>query len=575
VEEKRSAHDECGWFETPSGPLFGVISWPLPGSVGTVGAVLCPPVGLDLQFSYAGIRSLAHRMASKGLVTIRFDYSGTGNSSGSLDDSRLSSWVSDVKAAIAVLKNVGVEHVVLVGLRLGANLAAAVMQDESRIDSVVLWDPYWNGGVFLREQRLLLTMGGEEPTNDQRMLEIAGYVIGNELRNDILSLNLEDIDVCGLPTLLYGRRTVARAYEKRGSIADAHVVVEVLDEASAVDMLAPTDSTGRLPHQTLDRIVEWVLRQHTVSMAPAEVTEGILSAHISIVQDGQEVQEESFRFGDADLFGIRTSSHGATAKGLAVLFISSADGHNIGPSRLWVDLARSLAVLGISSLRFDLSGIGESDAEGDWPESLVYVPTAVRDVRTAFLVAGQDESLPVVPVGLCSGGYLAVEAVAAFDVPGFIVFNAPFHMRLPEQRVGPVDPQRKLAIPRRKMFYSASRRMIDARLSSGSPNPKRWQGVAERIIWRILDITGIQRSPMRSVVRLARLGRRGRMIYGSDEMVTLRRGARKRWFDYVLGHHIAVQEVGHLNHGLWDLGSRRLVTTAIEEDVRQLERSHQ
>lgn len=48
-----------------------------------------------------------------------------------------------------------------------------------------------------------------------------------------------------------------------------------------------------------------------------------------------------------------------------VLFANVGLNHRVGPNRIWVDLARRLARAGFSSLRFDLSGRGDSEARSD------------------------------------------------------------------------------------------------------------------------------------------------------------------------------------------------------------------
>lgn len=51
----------------------------------------------------------------------------------------------------------------------------------------------------------------------------------------------------------------------------------------------------------------------------------------------------------------------------AVVFSNVGLNHRVGPSRSWVDLARALAQSGFPSLRFDLSGLGDSEPRRDAP----------------------------------------------------------------------------------------------------------------------------------------------------------------------------------------------------------------
>jgi len=91
----------------------------------------------------------------------------------------------------------------------------------------------------------------------------------------------------------------------------------------------------------------------------------------------------------------------------AVIFVTAGMLHHCGPYRLHVDLARELANHGISSLRFDLSGIGESLAIGSKGSSLDRAASEIREAidwisnTTAESSNGKIEK--VILFGLCSG----------------------------------------------------------------------------------------------------------------------------------------------------------------------------
>lgn len=87
--------------------------------------------------------------------------------------------------------------------------------------------------------------------------------------------------------------------------------------------------------------------------------------------------------------------------GPVVVFLSAGLLHRVGPFRLYIAMARDLAAAGISSLRFDLSGIGDSG-----PSALAASIEArtLADVRAAFDYLGaQHGSDQFVVGGLCSG----------------------------------------------------------------------------------------------------------------------------------------------------------------------------
>lgn len=93
---------------------------------------------------------------------------------------------------------------------------------------------------------------------------------------------------------------------------------------------------------------------------------------------------------------------------LAVLLLTPGMLHSPGPFRLHVDIAEALAHTGIRSLRFDLSGIGESLAVGSLENSL---ERAASEISAAIHCLEQSYSVrKVVLFGLCSGADDAIFA---------------------------------------------------------------------------------------------------------------------------------------------------------------------
>ena len=105
--------------------------------------------------------------------------------------------------------------------------------------------------------------------------------------------------------------------------------------------------------------------------------------------------------------------------------------HRVGPFRLNVDIARSVAASGFGSLRFDLSGLGESEFRSG---NLSAEERALLDVHEVLNDLEQRYGVNrFVTVGLCSGAFNAFQAAVAdkricglisidgiaFETPGF------------------------------------------------------------------------------------------------------------------------------------------------------------
>jgi pimeloyl-ACP methyl ester carboxylesterase len=129
------------------------------------------------------------------------------------------------------------------------------------------------------------------------------------------------------------------------------------------------------------------------------------------------VRERVVRFGPhQSLVGILTSSKGAPADLPHVVFVNAGIIHRVGPNRLYVDMARAVAALGFSVLRFDLAGLGDSDANLGGGSLL---DSAMHDVRGAMdHLAETRQARKFLVFGLCSGANYAM--LTAFADPRVI-----------------------------------------------------------------------------------------------------------------------------------------------------------
>jgi pimeloyl-ACP methyl ester carboxylesterase len=137
------------------------------------------------------------------------------------------------------------------------------------------------------------------------------------------------------------------------------------------------------------------------------------------------MREEAVLFGDAGrLSGVITdpAPGGAIPNAPAAVLLHAGRIHRVGPNRTYVSLARALAASGFTVLRFDLSGIGESDARRD---DTPFREAEMQDVAEAldFLESARGINRFVL-MGLCSGGSLsAIYAIYDDRVSGAVLIN--------------------------------------------------------------------------------------------------------------------------------------------------------
>ena len=129
-------------------PLYGVHQPPDGKALGA-GLVLCYPFGQEYMRAHRAYRQLALLLTKIGFHVLRFDYRGTGDSSGELDNVIADDWVADVGHAVQELRDVAnIQRVGVVGLRLGALVAAEVSKARDDIDRLILWDPVLSGNHY-------------------------------------------------------------------------------------------------------------------------------------------------------------------------------------------------------------------------------------------------------------------------------------------------------------------------------------------------------------------------------------------------------------------------------------------
>lgn len=176
------------FFGASQQPLFGIYR---PGreGPGQRGVLLCPPLGQDYMRSHRALRQLAVQLAKAGQHVLRFDYRGLGDSWGEPADASIAGWADDVRTAVQELKDTaGVQTVSLVGLRIGASVAALAAQGRSDLDSLVLWDPVVSGAEHLSELHALADRPG--PVADDQMLGAAGFGLSPGFRRELAALDL-------------------------------------------------------------------------------------------------------------------------------------------------------------------------------------------------------------------------------------------------------------------------------------------------------------------------------------------------------------------------------------------------
>ena len=139
------------------------------------------------------------------------------------------------------------------------------------------------------------------------------------------------------------------------------------------------------------------------------------------------MREDVVRFGKMDnLIGVVTDPGEGPSHSTAVLLLNSGLIHRVGPGRLYVKMARRFAAMGYPSLRFDLSGVGDSVVRGD---NVPHDRATILDIQEAMDFLAESRGVErFVLMGICSGAVDSFNgAVADPRVSGIALLNPRGH----------------------------------------------------------------------------------------------------------------------------------------------------
>jgi pimeloyl-ACP methyl ester carboxylesterase len=251
------------FFGSSERPLFGVYHPPKAKQARKTGIVLCYPMGQEYMRSHRAFRQLAMGLQRAGFHVLRFDYSGTGDSGGEGGEGTLARWTEDVATAIDELKETAeVGRVSLVGLRLGAALAALAAAPRSDVEAVVMWDPVVNGRSYLEEQLPAAALARAGAGADET-IGVMGFPVTPVMRGELERLNLLEI-----PAPAGSKRRVVVSHEREEyAVAGKHRPAGI---GSVSFELSPAEGSWNevddyggvlIPQRLIQGIVAWLSQE--------------------------------------------------------------------------------------------------------------------------------------------------------------------------------------------------------------------------------------------------------------------------------------------------------------------------
>jgi alpha-beta hydrolase superfamily lysophospholipase len=390
-------------------------------------------VGFEGLGAYRPWRDLGASFARAGIPACRLTLPGTGDAPepDGLPD-LVSRWLDAVDAASDWMERaLHLDEVVLCGFGLGALLIARAASRAGGTERIALLSPPISGKQFLRAEQARARIAGFPSTARVERLELPALHLHRSAARELESLSLAG------PDRAPARRVLLLT---RGGVAEANVLTKAM-EAHGSEIQAETFEghsalasdayLSRRPDADWKRLVTWVgegLLGPRSPVRPLLLTPPLAGGEVT----GAGWVERPVRIPTAQgltLAGMYAGPSGtAPPGGVAVVVVSSGANPHAGYGRGAAYLCRRLAASGTWSLRFDFSGVGDSDGDEEMDLARLFGPTCVVETRAVLDWMGSRGHTSFVLVGLCSGGFQAMQAgLVDGRVEGLVLANVPFY----------------------------------------------------------------------------------------------------------------------------------------------------
>jgi pimeloyl-ACP methyl ester carboxylesterase len=417
-------------------PIFACYHRPDTGAR-DLGVLLCAPFGYEMMCTHRALRHLAERLAGAGFPTLRFDYDGTGDSSGGdADPERVLAWLGSIDAGVHALRGRGAKRIALVGVRFGALLAAEYAK-RNPVEALVLVSPPATGRAYLRELRAFQAMRspwGPALSNGQNGLgeEAVGYQLATETASQLEMTSIVGDAMPARRVLIAARDDVEGREQKLvDQLARLGSEVTLTRTAGYAAMMTEDPVKSVVPDLLWSEVARWLSEDasSTAGAHGAEIEQAV--ACVRAADGAPAVLEEIVQM--EGMMGVLSSPLDHPRLDAPVILLPNVGAnHHVGCNRIYVDFARRWAAIGFSVLRFDLVGIGDTPSRRGREENALYSDACAADVRHAMDWLAQTHGFRRFALGgICSGAYVSYYAALADERVDCVMLVNPltFHWR--------------------------------------------------------------------------------------------------------------------------------------------------
>jgi len=168
--------------------------------------LICHPIGHEYPRSYRNLQQLSIQLAQAGFDVFRFDYAGTGNSSGEVAELTAERCSLNIEtAADYIRQQSGCQQLSVIAVRIGAPFVLNARMGQ--IENLILWDPVVLGANYINMlegfhnkalRGLLLFRHIRKKSNIDQLF---GHAMSVEKRQSLSNINLLEKDL-STPSLL-------------------------------------------------------------------------------------------------------------------------------------------------------------------------------------------------------------------------------------------------------------------------------------------------------------------------------------------------------------------------------------
>lgn len=392
----------------------GFLVNPATDKIRSTGVVMCSSWGFEELCARKTFRCLADDLANVGFPVIRFDYPGTVDSLDLPTLQNFDCWLDSAREACELLqRQTNCRSVVSLGLGIGAVIASRLAEFHESVDGLILAAPVTSGRKFLRETNIRAKviyegLGLSSAALPKDRVSIAGLCLADNLVKDIRAIKLPSTNrSINCKSLIIERPSIIADSEFAENLKQSGTPVET-HSFEGYDRLMEDPTAAQVPSEVVAGLVDWCRKRF-----PAKQENSIASAKFRSEFTGDHFIEKGVTFRSQNpLQGVLCSPQSGSNSSTYV-FLNSGYDHHGGWARSWVRSARELAKAGCTSLRFDMSNIGDSPPVPGRPDQVLYTRGPIEDVSDAldFLCNQQLENVTL--VGRCSGAYTAFHAAYA------------------------------------------------------------------------------------------------------------------------------------------------------------------